>query len=573
MDARLLLLLLAVAGCRVPAKERAKADAAAAAIIESRQKEALGRQEPFSIERPSDTLRKRLLLAPAPPPGEAPQALTLLDALQVGALNSREYQTSKEAVFLTALDLDTERNAFRGLYSGSANAEATADLSSPTAPDGVTGGADLGASRLLKNGVLLAGSIGLDVVRLLTGGRASAYGLFGDASVSVPLLRGAGRRVVLEPLTQAEREVVYALRDFDRFRRTFAVSVASGYLDVLRRFDSVRNAEENYRNLVVLSRRTDALDRAGRISGIEVDQARQDELRARDRWIGARQEYEASLDRFKTTLGLPPDAKLELDRGELERTTQQVRGSFGIAEEGGAGGEVPAADAPVDLLAPGPEAGRDEARLIALALGRRQDLRVARGRVEDAERAVLVAADALRAGLTLTGSASAGEGRGLGSAESADGALRPSRGVYSAGLLLDLPLERTAERNAYRESFVSLERAIRAQEAIEDAVRSGVRDRLRTLVRAREGVRIQARAVGLARNRVDSTNLFLEAGRAQVRDVLEATEDLISAQNALTGALVDYRVAELELQRDLDLLDVDEQGRWTEGEVGVDEAG
>lgn len=573
MDARILLLLLAAAGCRAPAKERAKADAAAAAIIESRQKEALGRKEPFSIERPSDTLRKRLLLAPAPPPDAPPHALTLLDALQVGAKNSREYQSSKESVFLTALDLDTERNAFRGIYSGSANAEATADLSSPTAPDGVTGGADVGASRLLKNGMLLAGSIGIDVVRLLTGNRASAYGLFGDASITVPLLRGAGRRVVLEPLTQAEREVVYALRDFDRFRRTFAVSVASGYLDVLRRLDSVRNAEENYRNLVVLSRRTDALDRAGRISGIEVDQARQDELRARDRWIGARQEYEASLDRFKTTLGLPPDARIELDRGELERMTQEVRASFGLGDEGGAGGEVPAADAPVDLLAPGPEVGRDEARLIALALGRRQDLRVARGRVEDAERAVLVAEDALRAGLTLTGGASAGEGRGLGSADSANGALRPSRGVYSAGLLLDLPLERTAERNAYRESFVSLERAIRAREAIEDAVRSGVRDRLRTLVRAREGVTIQARAVGLARNRVDSTNLFLEAGRAQVRDVLEATEDLISAQNALTGALVDYRVAELELQRDLDLLDVDDQGRWTEGEEGVDEAG
>ena len=87
---------------------------------------------------------------------------------------------------------------------------------------------------------------------------------------------------------------------------------------------------------------------------------------------------------------------------------------------------------------------------------------------------------------------------------------------------------------------------------------------LRTLLQARESYKIQAQAVALARRRVTSTNLFLQAGRAQIRDVLEAQESLVSAQNALTAALVDYRVAELELQRDMGVLAIDEKGLWRE---------
>jgi len=68
----------------------------------------------------------------------------------------------------------------------------------------------------------------------------------------------------------------------------------------------------------------------------------------------------------------------------------------------------------------------------------------------------------------------------------------------------------------------------------------------------------------VARRRVDSTDLFLQAGRAQIRDLLEAQESLISAQNALTAALVAYRVTELELQRDMGVLHVDANGLWQE---------
>ena len=61
---------------------------------------------------------------------------------------------------------------------------------------------------------------------------------------------------------------------------------------------------------------------------------------------------------------------------------------------------------------------------------------------------------------------------------------------------------------------------------------------------------------------VDGT--LIDAGRADTRDILEAQEALLAAQNGVTAALVGYRIAELELQRDMGVLSVNHQGEWSE---------
>src|SRR5262249_42847278 len=43
-----------------------------------------------------------------------------------------------------------------------------------------------------------------------------------------PLLRGGGRAVTLEPLTQAERDLLAQIRSYARFRKEFYVSIAGG---------------------------------------------------------------------------------------------------------------------------------------------------------------------------------------------------------------------------------------------------------------------------------------------------------------------------------------------------------
>jgi len=608
---------------------RQAADRAAKGHIRRAQELALGRTEPVSIESPADTLRRRLLLdellphaspaslgtrelpasrfwdpaqhldssAPTPVP-VLDEPVSLMQALRIAAGHSREFQSAKESVYTAALDLDLEADAFRltfaGMLSGeyeqdrgnvdaqsvaTTDADAAADEETAAAAaagegNGVVellqGSGTLGVTRRFRNGVELSSRIMVDVVKLLTQDAASSVGLMADASVTIPLLRGAGRAIAAEPLRQAEQNLLYAVHMFERFKRTFAVEVASDYLSVLQDRQEIANAAENYKRLVSAGRRARRLAEAGRLPEFQLDQAVQDELRARTRWIEARQRYASNLDAFKVKLGLPPDAPLELDAAELDRL-QAMTDRFAPAGGDTAPGDdaVPPADAPVTLRAPDPaQAGPLEIapeRAVRLALASRLDLRTAQGKVADAQRKVFVAADALRAELTLLGSAEAGQRRtGAGSAGRADADLDPNEGIFSGLVTLDLPFERTQERIAYRKSLIALEAAVRELQETEDGIKLAVRDDVRSLLRVRENVLIQLEAVQLARKRVHSTDLFLQSGRAEIRDVLESEEALLNAQNALIDAVVNYRIGELFLQRDMGLLQVDADGLWTE---------
>lgn len=591
---------VAVLGCQGPAAYRSEADRKASDIISEKQQEALGRTEPFSIERPSDTLRRRLLtdqnlpyagaaalgtdqlteIEHWPEPnrnpstervlsGSDPIVLSLAQALQVAARNNREYQNQKEAVFRSALALDLERNAFRNTFLGRVEFLLESDRSGAETISGTRTSAAAGWERKLAGGAELSAALAFDLANLLTMGGASSLGQLADATVAIPLLRGSGKYIVQEPLTQAERNVVYAINDFERFKRAFAVDIAGGYLAVLRQMDETENAAQNYRNLISSARRARRLADAGRLPEIQVDQAVQNELRARDRWIGAIEQLENRLDAFKAVMGLPPDARVELDRKDLQRLSEKAHKTVAAMKTApDAAASAPSSDTPIDLPPPREEGAgpmeMDPESAIRLALENRLDLRSAIGAVFDSQRKVVVAADALRGELTLSGSATIGEGRSVDSADLENAQLRFDKGQYGAFLTLDLPLERTAEQIAYRDSFIALEEAVRDVQELEDQIKISIQTSLRTLRTARESLSIQATAVAVAQKRVRSINLFLEAGRAEVRDLLEAEESLFSAQNALTAALIDYRTAELRLQADMGLLALNEEGLWRE---------
>ncbi len=599
----LCLTLFAQVGCQSPTEYRLEADKVASDIIRKKM-QAIGRTEQFSIERPSDILRRRLLteqnliiagpsslgtdrLEPIEhwPEEDYPKAeplldplvlleednppqLSLIQALQTGARNSFEYQTRKEDIFKEALDLDLERNEFRAIFTGQTESLIETDMSGERTVSGVEYGSATGVSRKLESGVELTTELAVTLANLLTLNQASAFGISGDATISIPLLRGSGRHIVTEPLTQAERNVVYAIYQFERFRRTFAVSIAAEYLSVLRRLDIIQNNEENYRGLIRSARRARRQADAGRLTEVQVDQALQNELKARNSWINAVETYKRSLDSFKNLLGLPPDAGIELDRSELKRLavySDRFSENTDNGQKLDTNDKTVAADSPVVLEPPDTEnigpLEIDETAALELAFENRFDLMVAQGKVYDAQRAIVVLADALGAELTLLGSAELG-------GSSDDTKLRTDKGVYSALLTLDLPFERTAERNAYRNGFITLERAVRDVQILEDEIKISIRNKLRDLLESREGVQIQARSVKLAQKRVRSTNLFLKAGRAQIRDLLESQEALLSAQNALTAAIINYRVAELELQRDMAVLQINEKGLWQEYSPG-----
>ena len=62
-----------------------------------------------------------------------------------------------------------------------------------------------------------------------------------------------------------------------------------------------------------------------------------------------------------------------------------------------------------------------------------------------------------------------------------------------------------------------------------------------------------------------STHLFLEAGRVQDARLSGCSGGAVSrAERIDCGALVNYRLAELSLQRDMGVLEVNETGLWRE---------
>ncbi len=543
----------------------------------------MGGTEPFYVESPAETFRRRLLLEQNlpvagmasfgsdaldrpehwPDTGEAlqrpnvlvpdlisaneePVRIRLIEALQLGAGHAREYQAQKESLFATALQLDLEQYRFDSSFRGAL--EGVFSGNEDSGERGVGGSGELGLQRRLESGATLGGRLVLDLVRLLSGEGGSSLGLLADASITVPLMRGSGRHVVTEARTQAERNLLYAVYSFERFKKNHAVRIAREYYSVLQRRDQIRNSEASLERLQLLVDRTDALHEKGRVTGIQVDQGRQDLLRARQRLISDRERYQAELDRFKLTLGLPADSRIELDETELDRLMGQAEDMLG---------ETDAA-----------ERGRLELKedvAIRLALENRLDLRVALSEVEDAQRKVAVAADGLRPGLTLSGGASMGERRsGVSSATRSDARFEPGNLSYAMELESEAPWDRRSERAAFRRSLLEVESAVRRVQELEDSVKLAVRDSLRSLLQQRQQYHIQVQALQIAERRVRQAQAFQEVGRADTRDVLESNESLLQAQNAVVEALVSYRVSELTFQQNLELLRVDEKGLWTE---------
>lgn len=480
----------------------------------------------FSIEPPVDPLRDAILEGEAGVDPEEPLVLDLVDCIRIGAENSRTYRSRREDLYLAALDLTLDRWDFdvQPGAGGSASLSGSTSEASSSA-FGVFGS----LSRLLGSGALVVLDAGLDLSRVLSTG--DAFAAFSDATLSVsqPLLRGFGKRIVQEPLTQSERSAVYAARNYERFRRTFAVDVANSYFRILSQRDTLGNELRNRDRLIELRTRSEDLAKAGRRSEIEVDQARQDVLRANDRVIQARQSYQSSLDGFKLFLGLPITSQIEL------------------ASESGLSIDP---DDPILQLR--------EDLAVRTAEDERLDLMTTRDQLVDTERRVYIAKDALRPGLGVNAS--------IGAVSREDKILKAQRGDpdWSLGLNLNLPVNMTPQRNAYRNALISRERQARAVVEAEDRIRLDLRNLRRNLDSALASLRIQEGAVILAERRVEGADLSLQAGRSSTRDLLEAREDLVEAQNQSIFQLTDLTLAGLDYLLAIERLRVDETGIYVE---------
>lgn len=595
------------AGCMTPERAVRETDEAGRRIATEAMASVTGATNAFDISRPSDRLRLRLLAEPGldaevraavasetAAPRPATLSLSLADALRAGAENDNGYQSKKEAIFLAALDLDLARhefeNTFAGVLSGGAGREESDSGDGKTRETSLSGSAKPSVSRKFRNGANAMASIGLDVIKLLTGGHGRTIGISGDFSATVPILRGAGRLIATEGLTQAERDLVYAVYAFEKYRQDFAVDVASAYYGLLKTEQNLVALRENGERLEANYKRAQLLFDAGRLSQVELDQTRQDLLATGDKIVAAERSRLGSLDSFKLKLGLPMEAEISLKMAELDALAESLGVSLQseseqISERPAAegknpnlkisqrpaadennpnliiserpalagSGNPPAADSPPPNLHWTAEAAAEN------ALSNRFDLIVSRMKLDDAERAVAIARDGLRAtlGLKIDGNWSSSK---------PSGGAKTDSNRLSAMLSSDLPWERTRERNVYRAALLALDAGRRALEAEEDATRQTIRDDIRQIHSTWSSLRIQREALAVAQRRVKSTTLFQQAGRSSTRDLLESEAALLSARNALVSSIVDYRMAGLKLERDMSSLAISEEGLILEGE-------
>jgi len=467
--------------------------------------------------------------------------LSLVAALTIATVRNRDYITEKENLYLKALELTLQRHVFDPQFFGvlcgdytRAGTDVVRTVGKSTYIDNIAEkdlhqNANFGLDWLFPYGGKINPSITADWIRFLTGDPREALTSVLAGTASQPLLRGAGRKVVQEPLTQAERDVLYQIRAFNRFRKTFLVSVITDYYRVLQAQNMVKNAENNYVMLEKAAERVLWLANAGRLPHFEVDQANQDRLNAKDNLVRSQQTYEQMLDDFKIKLGLPTDAKVELDAEEL--AVLEKKGTF--------------------------EPQYSLKQAVEVALDRRLDLANLRDRVDDFQRKIAVAENGLLPDLSIGASANVRSSEHM-----RYGSVEFDRGNYAALYRLDLPLERKAERNIYRRSLIAFMQQKRSYELGIDQVKLEVRKAYRNLKETAELYQIQQKSLELAQKRVESTSLLLEAGRVTTRDLLDSQSALLYAQNARTSALVDHAIAMLTFFQDIEVLQVKPDGLW-----------
>jgi outer membrane protein TolC len=531
-------LALLVAGCSASYMRRS-ADQEAYRIIQRTENRVLGRTNAFTIDTPYSG-RKPQEISPAELIDDRlrtnRQVLTIEQAIDLALRTSRDYQKAKETLYSTALRLSNTRYTTGGRIepSSATTASLRRDSSGNVSADVLTE-TGVTMSKLFKTGGRLTVDM-LNSVMLYYTGRPELSFSKVSGSLVQPLLRGFGANSLeVEALTQAERDMVYAVRSFSLYQDQFQLDLVNSYFRLLQQKDAIRNRYTNYLGRVQSTQRLEARSKdRERLS--DVDQARQAELTAKNNYVDAASRYQSMLDQFKVTLGLPLGEKVHLDDAALDRLEQA--------------GLIPA------LL--------DPALAFKLAVTRQRQMLNYIDQYEDSQRRARLAADRLKPGLTLNGGAT------LESEAPADYTkFDPNHASAFASLRLDLPLDQVPRRNAYRAALVAFESDLRTFTSRLDTLKSDIQAGLRTLEQRRLNYEIQRNALALANRRVESTTLLLEAGRAEVRDLVDAQDAQIAAQNSVTAALVDYQQTRLQLMLDIGALDTSAPQFWLEDHLAA----
>ena len=472
--------------------------------------------------------------------------VSLNDALNLAFQHSKDFQTQKERLYLEALALTFDRYRYVPTFSAAAGGDYRWDSQDKFVQDmqALTGienintsestfsNTSLGARYLLKSGGAVALNLTNNFTRFLTGdiseiGTGALIGSF-----TQPLLRGFGSDIETEALLQAERDLLYRLRDFTRFRKNFAVRVASDYYSVLLNRETSRNYYAGLLATNLSLEREQAFQAEGLTTLLQVGRLEQSSLQADLRWTSSITRYKRGLDNFKILIGLNADDNIMLDDEEMVLITETGMDSPDISLE----------------------------QATEMAIQTRLDLYTWLDRVQDSARRIELAANSLSPALDLSLVASVPN-----STTQNLGELDFENTVYTAGLDLDLPLDTKLERNNYRRSLIDYDAATRDYLLALDDIKLDVLDTWRRMNEARKSYDINVTSVEINERRVEEAELRAELGLGDIQDTVDSQNDLTAARTERVSSLIEHNISKLEFWRDVGLLYVDDNGQWEEG--------
>ncbi len=357
--------------------------------------------------------------------------LDLKTASSIAGNNNRTYKSKQEDVYLNILDLTYQRYLFGTRYGlGGGVYGETGDNKS------VSGKVSFQLLRWLATGAQITFDITKDFLSYLTGDKETDFQTIFSLNILQPLLKGAGRQIAQEDLIQAEREAIYTIRDFIRYQKNFSIETSEKLLNILLLQKRKENFYNNYQSIKITRERIEMLASAGRIPPLHVDQAKQNEYTAYQRWINSENSYTSALDNFKIFLGLSTKMPILIKDTLIDTVMEE-----GITE--------------LDI---------EINSYIDNALQKRLDLLTFYDRVDDSKRKLQIALNKLKPEINLTiRVTSATDTHSYPNIELNE----PS---YRAGIEFDLPLNNIPDRNYYKKALIDLNRKQRDFENKRDTV-------------------------------------------------------------------------------------------------------
>ena len=244
--------------------------------------------------------------------------VSLEKALDVAVHHSRTYQGRKEQVYFQALDLTLARHQLTPLFSARGSGEYDVSTVQAIEPrvDPITGqlvpvfsdnlvernsiraNGDVNASWLIRDVGRITTAFTTDFFRFLRGDPGTITSSQVGATFLRPLWRNANFKAEMESLTLAERNLLYSLRDFTRFRKQFSVDIAALYYRVLQSRDAAQNTYTGFQSFRRSAERTRALVKEGRVKMAELGRLEQQELSQETLWIAAVRNYKLIAGHF-----------------------------------------------------------------------------------------------------------------------------------------------------------------------------------------------------------------------------------------------------------------------------------